>query len=446
MEIFLELLLSLAYQIPVTWWRYSSFSIRLRFSVKKTVFILSLVFLSLNMIAIFSGMYNNFTMACRFRTIMALFMIALSLYLIKDHAGKQIFIVAFYINGLFMLTSLCLLAELLIYQDETINHVLFKLISFSLLMVLFTPLFLKYVHTPLKSILFDCNTKIWNVVWFPALFQCILALVTTIPIWNIENISFSSPILRFFISLCGFIFHSSIIYLIRANMEITKEACELETAKQQLVIQQYQYEKIQDEMETSRRFRHDFKHHAALINSLLEDTTCTDQEKLRRLSSYCEEYFGSLPGFEEVSYCENYALNLLLNYYVSKCKKSDVQMNIHLNIEKSIPIEDTDLCTIIGNILLNAWEAASHAEKSVRNIDVTITQKNNSVYIVVENGFTGELLPTSHENSYLSTKHDGDGLGLASIISIAKRYGGTCEFGKSPVNDHIFCSKVFFLY
>lgn len=446
MDIILEFLLSLAYQIPVTCWRYSSFSSRFRFSVKKTVFILSSAFLFMNLIAIFTGMYNNFTLACRFRTVMALFMVILSLYLIKDHAGKQIFIVAFYINALFMLTSFCLLAELLIYQDESTPHILFKLISFSLLMLLFTPLFLKYVHIPLKSILFDCDMKIWNIVWFPALFQCILALVITIPIRNIENISLSTPILRFFISLCGFIFHASIIYLIQTNMETTREACELEAAKQQLVIQQYQYEKIQEEMETSRRFRHDFKHHAAFINSLLEDTSCNNQEKLRRLSSYCEEYFGSLPGFEEVSYCENYALNLLLNYYVSKCKKSDVQMNINLNIEKSIPIEDTDLCTIIGNILLNAWEAASHAEKSVRNIDVTITQKNNSVYIVVENGFTGELLPTSHENSYLSTKHDGDGLGLASIISIAKRYGGTCEFGKSTANDHIFCSKVFFLY
>lgn len=446
METLLELLLSLAYQIPVTCWRYSAFASRLRFSVRKTAAILISVFFSLNALGIFLGKYENFMLACRYRTFMSLVMIALSLYLIKDHPGKQIFIVAFYINGLFMLTSFCLLAELIIYEDETINHVLFKLLSFSVMMLLLAPVFLKYIHNPLKTILFDCDMKIWNVVWFPALFQCVLALVTTIPIWNIEHISFSSPILRFFISLCGFIFHSSIIYLIKTNMESTRETCELETAKQQLVVQQYQYDKIREEMENSRHFRHDFKHHTAMINAIIEDSQASEHEKLARLSAYCKEYFGSLPGFEEIVYCDNYALNLLLNYYHSKCKESHVEMNIHAHIECMIPIDDPDLCTIVGNILLNAWEAASHADDVVRKIDATISQKNNSLLIVVENGFPGELLPASHENSYLSTKHEGDGLGLPSIISIAKRYGGTCEFGKSASNDHIFCSRIFFLF
>lgn len=445
MEILLEFLLSLCYQLPVSWWRYSTFSIHLRFSVKKTVVIFCLVFLSLNMIAAFSGMYDNFTLACRFRAIMTVIMVTLSLYLIKDHAGKQIFVAAFYINALFMLTSFCLLAELLMYKNETMDHVLFKLVSFALLLLLFTPLFFKYVNAPLKSILFKCDSRTWSIVWIPAILQCFLAFVITIPVRSIENISLASPVLRFMISLCGFVFHSGIIYLVRANMETTREMCELEAERQQLVIQRYQYEKIQEEMDNSRRFRHDFRHHISLMQSILQDNSFNDYEKLRSLSAYLDEYAGSLPELEEIYYCENHVINLLLNYYASRCKEAAVQMDIHVYTEGFIPIEDTDLCTIIGNIILNAMEAASQAETHDHRIAVTLAQKNHSLYFVVENGFSGELLYTSNENMYLSTKHAGEGLGLASVIRIAERYGGSCEFGCSPDNDQIFCSRVFFL-
>ena len=86
---------------------------------------------------------------------------------------------------------------------------------------------------------------------------------------------------------------------------------------------------------------------------------------------------------------------------------------------------------MLGNILENAVEAC----KFVRNdpfISVCGEYMQNSgkpahFSLIVKNSYNIE--PHINENGdFLSSKHTGNGIGIASVQSIVNRYGGNCTF------------------
>ena len=48
------------------------------------------------------------------------------------------------------------------------------------------------------------------------------------------------------------------------------------------------------------------------------------------------------------------------------------------------------------------------------------------LYIVVVNSFDGNVC--QRDGRYISTKSDGDGIGLVSVAAIAEKYGGMAQF------------------
>lgn len=443
MVIFIEFMLTLIYQLPVTYFRYSLFVSSFRYSVKKTFLLLLTVWLSFNVVAVLSGSYDTFSSACNFRFIIYAAMAFLSFWLIKEHPGKQIFTISLFSVIVYMTSSFSLLAEIIFFPDSSTEHLVFKLFAFTFGLILILPVFIKFIYIPLTDFLHDCDVQIWNIIWLPSTLGLLLPFIVVFPWQNMEHLTCIAAALRFIISLSTLIMDISIILLLKNTKETMQNAFELKAINQQLYIEQYQYQKMQKNMEEARRFRHDQKHQIALIFSILEDTSLSEHERLDKLSSYFTKYYGAMPVPEDMVYCSNYPLNLLLNYYASKCREASIHIDLHIKLADISSIDDTDLCVIIGNILLNAYEAVTPIQDSSKNIDITISHKNNSLLIYVENGFDGILKPSSRTNPFESTKHKGEGVGLTSIISITKRYHGTCSFGRLAENPKVFCSKVY---
>ena len=62
----------------------------------------------------------------------------------------------------------------------------------------------------------------------------------------------------------------------------------------------------------------------------------------------------------------------------------------------------------------------------MRFVRLGMASSGRMLAITVDNGFVGAL--RQEGGTYLSTKDGHEGIGLASVASVAARYGGTVEF------------------
>ncbi len=206
-----------------------------------------------------------------------------------------------------------------------------------------------------------------------------------------------------------------------------------------LEMQERQYITQRRYIEESARVRHDFKQTIAALKSL------SDAKDYDAIGSYLDKYVQSVPIREIKDYCQNNAVNALLNYYMQQAEQEGIKTSLRIDIPENLPFSDVDLCDIIGNILENAITACRKLDEHKRWIQLAaIIQNDSQLCIVATNSFDGHV--RSKSGHYYSTRHSGKGIGLLSIASTAEKYGGTAEFSHEggefytdimmPINDH----------
>ena len=198
---------------------------------------------------------------------------------------------------------------------------------------------------------------------------------------------------------------------------------ELQLKNNLLEMQESAYLKQQRYIEENARIRHDFKHTIRTLRVLAENG---DPEAIRQ---FIDEYAGEIPEKEIVSYCEDNALNALLNYYVSSAESAGIEVDFRLEMpsREALGLSDTELCSVIGNLLENAIHAASDQEEGNRYLRLTTRIMNGKeFFITVVNSFSGKV--KRHGTHYLTTKKTGSGIGLRSVSSIAQFHGGSANF------------------
>ena len=153
-----------------------------------------------------------------------------------------------------------------------------------------------------------------------------------------------------------------------------------------------------------------------------------------RLGEYIDEYYDSLPSPETKQYCQNSALNALLNFYAGKAKENGIRASFRIDIPRKISVSDVDLCTIIGNILENAIAACMDLPEEERMLSLSGLVQNHRLYIVATNTFNGIIRQWNGE--YLSLRHSGNGIGLNSVRASAEKYHGKAEFSHNEKEFH----------
>ena len=91
-------------------------------------------------------------------------------------------------------------------------------------------------------------------------------------------------------------------------------------------------------------------------------------------------------------------------------------------------MSDPEFCSLLGNIMENAIDAAKDAPVAARKFSISIRIQNDSMlYIVSSNSYDGELiLDTTGENpTFSSKKEKHHGIGLQSIRETVDKYNGT---------------------
>ena len=169
-------------------------------------------------------------------------------------------------------------------------------------------------------------------------------------------------------------------------------------------------------------YQHDMRHHLNMLGSLLADGK-TDQaeEYIRRVSSDVEAV--TLRRF-----CENELLNLLCSSASARAEKLGVRFRAEVRVPKELSLSDTELCALLSNALENALRAASALPEDRRWVSLYCVVRLGKLLIEVENPYAGEV---RMQNGLPVSDREGHGYGCRSILSIAQRAGGICDFSAS---------------
>ncbi len=182
-----------------------------------------------------------------------------------------------------------------------------------------------------------------------------------------------------------------------------------------------QYETIQKMYTKKRMLLHDSVHQDVLILEYLQDG------KYREAQTYFEKKIAATKKKSKNRYTGIEVLNLMLNYEIEQAEEKAIRVKCAVEAYHC-PVDETELCIIIGNLFDNAIEAVKDLPDEQRQIDFSIQNPNGIFRIEITNPYEGERRKVEHH--YLTTKKENTemhGLGLMSVQKIVEKYDGYIE-------------------
>lgn len=230
----------------------------------------------------------------------------------------------------------------------------------------------------------------------------------------------------------GYVHFVNISKAYRMNIILEAEKKQME---KRIEIQKESYNQIAKQMNSTKRLRHDMKQHIYVMESFLS------KGEYENLSNYLSSYKSSFEGIKTELFCNNPTINALLHYYSIYAEKISAEFNVSVSAYKNIPVCDTDLSIIFGNLIENAIEACTRQKKPKKAISIYGTADENKLVLCIKNTFDGKVL--KKDGKFLSSKRNDFGIGIESVKMTAKKYNGVVEIS---YNDTEFKVSVGIFY
>ena len=130
-----------------------------------------------------------------------------------------------------------------------------------------------------------------------------------------------------------------------------------------------QYEMIQKMYTEKRMLLHDSVHQDVLILEYLQD------RKYEEAQTYFEKKIAATKKRSRNRYTGIEVLNLMLNYEIEQAEEKAINVDCAVEVYHC-PVDETELCIIIGNLFDNAIEAVKDLPDEQRQIDFAIQNPN----------------------------------------------------------------------
>lgn len=282
---------------------------------------------------------------------------------------------------------------------------------------LFLFLFRRYLSIPLRQFLTYSRKYCLQIGLVPALYYLFDYLTTVytnlLHSGNMAAVQFMPSVLTMAFLLFMVIFHDEQ----EKQRQLVRERDILSVQLNQAKVS---FSAIQQIHEQTRQYRHDMRHHLAFLQTLAAENN------LERIQQYLNTTQQNMDSITPARYCCNETVNLLLSYFDSVARQSQVEFKVFANIPPNVAYSDTELCSILSNGLENAIQAASQVpSEENRTVRIHIGMHGESILIQIENTFRGKIhwqdgLPCSQRQEH--------GLGTQSIRTIARSHGGEAIF------------------
>ena len=208
------------------------------------------------------------------------------------------------------------------------------------------------------------------------------------------------------------------IFIAFRNMQLKEnEIFQLQSEKQKHEINKTFYALLEEKNNNQRVLIHDTKHHYAALMSMksIDDVREYISKIQPKIDDYC--YIGKT---------NNKTFDLILSKYSMLCSKNDVDFEVDIRASNLSFIEDSDLVSLLGNLLDNSFEASKGCENAF--IRISTTRERDFIVLNISNSCS--IIPVSKNNRLLTTKTDTTihGYGTKSIEKTADKYNGICQW------------------
>lgn len=195
----------------------------------------------------------------------------------------------------------------------------------------------------------------------------------------------------------------------------------------QVAIQQAHYRSLTEKIDETVRMRHDERHHMQILRS------CLEQQQYEQMKEYLSAYEDSYELGSQTVLCRNLVIDAILQYYQGLCSQYQISFSVDAPLPAELPISDIDLSILFGNLLENAFDACSEIKDGSSCIRLKAGWQNGKLFLRIENPYENPI--RMRQEKYLSTKHEGYGIGTESVRALAERYHGQIKF---DVTDQVF--------
>lgn len=268
----------------------------------------------------------------------------------------------------------------------------------------------------------------WGQICVLPAAYCVLAFRAALParVYPSQRLVFMAILAAFALYT-----YAMLLQMLKRNADATRKAERAQNAENILQIQGAEYERLAQRLEQARQARHDQRHQYAVLQGLAA------QGNTPGVAAYLKELAGALPGLDYKTYCQNPAVNAVVNHYAAQAETAGINVDVRLDVPERLGrVSDSDLCVMVGNLLENAVEACCRPGQPgggrwIRARAGLHGQNSHRFVLVVDNSFEGALQADGATGGYLSLKRPGQkGIGLQSVRAVCEKYDGYCEFEK----------------
>lgn len=221
-----------------------------------------------------------------------------------------------------------------------------------------------------------------------------------------------------FIVILGYIIWANIMDAYSFSITFAEQKKQME---RQLYMQKEHYEILGSKIDETRRLRHDMRQHFRVMKGFL------GKGNLRKLTDYINSIESTDYDLSPVVLCQNVLIDALLQYYGNISLKRGIDFDARFSALKSIPISDSDLSVMLGNLLENAFEAClAQTDTNIRpfiSVHGSCNEKNLKFRIIN----TMDKSPRRNGEEFYSSKHEGVGIGIRSVRSVVEKHEGIID-------------------
>ena len=129
-----------------------------------------------------------------------------------------------------------------------------------------------------------------------------------------------------------------------------------EMLHQQLEMQSRYYEQMETHQREIQAIRHDIQNHMLYIMSMI------GKGESGAALEYAEKLHTRIVSARHHRFCRNSVADVLLNAKYAEIRADGIILNARVDLPASLPMDNLDLCILLGNLLDNAIEACRRIE------------------------------------------------------------------------------------
>lgn len=215
------------------------------------------------------------------------------------------------------------------------------------------------------------------------------------------------------ISCIGLLLTNILVFIIyEYSLKNTEALYELKAMQDREEQDKRYFEIIEQSNKDMRIFSHDIKNHLMQIRNL---------ENIEVVQNYIDSIYPNVEKFSFTGISKNKMLDLIISKYATLCESKNIRFSVDVKTANLTYVQDSELSTLMNNLLDNAVEAAEQADTGFIQIHI-FSKSNMHDGLVIKNSCA--CAPKTENGELKTTKHNKKmhGIGTKSIRKTLKKY------------------------